>query len=218
MEGIYWYQMAAKTITLPIGSLLYFDATPQYSVSSTYSAGDKVYYNYTLWKRKTGVANTAGQTPGAGSAYWDSETVPLWQKISEHNRAPLSLNINRTEKSQRMSNGTLRKFFIADKKSFSVSWSMLPSFSNLTVDGGWGAIDIKNFYEGSIGQGTFKVKIVYGKNQTSPYADRIEGDTSFVTVSFTGSPNFEVVKRNVKDNATDPAQELWNVSISLDEV
>ena len=95
---------------------------------------------------------------------------------------------------------------------------MLPSFSNLTVDGGWGAIDIKNFYEGSIGQGTFKVKIVYGKNQTSPYADRIEGDTSFVTVSFTGSPNFEVVKRNVKDNATDPAQELWNVSISLDEV
>ena len=41
--------------------------------------------------------------------------VPSWQKLTEHNRQPASIQINRIEKTQRTSNGTMRKFFIADK-------------------------------------------------------------------------------------------------------
>ncbi len=54
--------------------------------------------------------------------------TPTWAKLSEHNRQPMSINQNRFQKVTRMSNGTLRKFFIADKKEFSASWNMLPSF------------------------------------------------------------------------------------------
>jgi|GEM_PF-1437631 hypothetical protein len=139
--------------------------------------------------------------------------TPTWAKLSEHNRQPMSINQNRFQKVTRMSNGTLRKFFIADKREFSTSWEMLPSFSNMTVDAGYGAIDLKSYFEGTKGQGVFKLKIVYGKNQTTPFADREE----IFTVSFT-SCSFEVIKRNVKDSSSDPAQEFWNVSIAMEQV
>lgn len=144
-----------------------------------------------------------------------STSTPSWQKVSEHNREPSSININRIEKTQRMSNGFLRKYWIADKKSLSVSWKMLPSRSTLTVDGGWGAVDIQEYYSlASKGRSSFKVKIVYGKEVVS--GSVVDRDDEFVAV-FT-SCNFTVVKRNVKGKISDPAQEFWDVSITLEEV
>jgi len=144
-----------------------------------------------------------------------STSTPTWQKVSEHNREPASVNINRIEKSQRMANGFLRKYWIADKKSLSLSWKMLPSRSNLTVDGGWGAVDIQDYYSlAAKGRSSFKVKIVYGKELVS--GSVVDRDDEFVAV-FT-SCNFTVVKRNVKGNIADPAQEFWDVSITLEEV
>jgi hypothetical protein len=160
------------------------------------------------------MANTV-YLPVGSLLYVDTSATdtPTWVKLSEHNRQPMSINQNRIQKVIRMSNGTLRKFFIADKREFSTSWSMLPSFSNMTLDAGYGAIDLKSYFEGTKGQGVFKLKIVYGKNQTTPFADREE----VVLVSFT-SCSFEVVKRNVKDSSSDPAQEFWNVSIAMEQV
>ena len=200
-------------IHLPVGSLLYIDITPDYSATATYYPEDKVYYNATLWKRKTGALTTAGQTPAAGSTFWETST-DRWTKLSEHNRQPLSLEHNRIEKSQRMSNGTLRKFFIADKKSFSTSWEMLPSFKDLTVDGGLGAVDIQRFYS-SVGKETFDIKIYYGKEKLAS-GSIVDREESY-NVNFT-SCSFSVVKRNVKGATTDPAQEFWSVSISMEEV
>ena len=153
--------------------------------------------------------------PVGSLLYVDTSTTdtPTWVKLSEHNRQPLSIGQNRIQKVTRMSNGTLRKFFIADKREFSTSWNMLPSFSNMTVDAGYGAVDLKSYFESAKGQGIFKLKIVYGKNQTTPFADREE----IFTVSFT-SCSFEVIKRNVKNLSADPAQEFWNVSIAMEQV
>lgn len=141
-----------------------------------------------------------------------------YQALSEHNRAPITVTLERFENAVRMANGSMRKFFVAEKRNISVSWNMLPSFSNLTIDGKYGAIDIKDFYSSAVGQGSFKVKINYGKNKLSPYGNRNEGGTdAFLTMMFT-SCSFELVKRNVKNSSTDPAQEFWNVSLSLTEV
>ena len=134
-------------------------------------------------------------------------------KLSEHNRQPVSISTNRIEKTQRMSNGTMRKFFVADKQSVNVSWNMLPSFSTFTVDGGYGALDLKAFYDGSAskasgalsGRSKFDVSITYG------------GSTKTMEMIFT-SCSFEIVKRNVKQSTTDAAQEFWNVSLSMEEV
>jgi hypothetical protein len=105
--------------------------------------------------------------------------------LSEHNRNPVGIAYNRIEKSQRMSNGTLRRFFIADKKTISVSWNMLPSYANYTADGGYGALDLKAFYE-SVAQSTFNVKLKTGI--TTGFVD-----TTMVFSSF----SCELVKRNV---------------------
>ena len=74
-------------------------------------------------------------------------TTKTWNKVTEHNRSALELSTERIEKVVRTSNGTLRKNHIADKRKFQLSWDMLPSYRTLTVDGGWGAEDLKNFYE-----------------------------------------------------------------------
>ena len=200
-------------IYLPVGSLLYIDITPKYSATATYDPGDKVYYNGLLWKRKTGALTTVDQTPASVSTFWESNSEIDWAKLSEHNRQPLSLEHNRIEKSQRMSNGTLRKFFIADKKNFSTSWEMLPSRSDLTVDGGYGAVDLQEFYS-TIGTNTFKIKIVYGQKLSGQNTVARE---EYYTVNFT-SCSFSVLKRNVKGKITDPSQEFWSVSISMEEV
>jgi len=135
-------------------------------------------------------------------------------KLSDHNRQPVSIQTNRIEKQQRMANGTLRKFFIADKKSINVTWNMLPSLSTFTADGGYGAIDLRSFYEGTAakasgalsGRSNFDVTLVYGGTATQT-----------LNMVFT-SCSFELVKRNVKQVSGDTAQEFWNVSLSLEEV
>jgi hypothetical protein len=108
--------------------------------------------------------------------------------LSEHNRSPMAVGYNRIEKTQRMSNGTLRKFFIADKKSLNVSWDQLPSYSNYTIDGGYGALDLKTFYEGALGKGSFPVTISYSTQTGSTTETRNMIFTAF---------SCELTKRNV---------------------
>ena len=52
---------------------------------------------------------------------------PSFIILSDHNRSAIDITNERIEQRQRMANGTMRSFFIADKLSISTSWSMLPS-------------------------------------------------------------------------------------------
>jgi hypothetical protein len=47
--------------------------------------------------------------------------------ISDHNRSEINISNERIEQRQRMANGTMRSFFIADKLTITTSWTMLPS-------------------------------------------------------------------------------------------
>lgn len=148
----------------------------------------------------------AALTLPVGSALFIQDANSVWQKLTEHNRSPISLDVERFEQVSRMANGSLRKLFIADKKSISTSWSMVPSYSTMTVDGGWGAEDLKTFYLSAKGQGTFNVRIAYNSVRTEDFA-----------ASFT-SCSFNLIKRNVKENAANTPQAFWNVTIALEEV
>jgi len=141
-----------------------------------------------------------------GSALFIQDANGTWQKLTEHNRSPISVDTQRFEQTSRMANGSLRKLFIADKKQVATSWSMVPSYSTMTVDGGWGAEDLKTFYLSAKGQGTFSVRIAYNSSRTEDFV-----------ASFT-SCSFNIIKRNVKANVADTAQLFWDVSISLEEV
>jgi len=148
------------------------------------------------------------------------ETNPVnpkvWNKITEHNRSDISISIERIEKVVRTSNGTLRKNHIADKRRFSMSWTMLPSYRTLTVDGGWGAEDLRSFYLSDDGKKEFNIRINLAKDGTDTsasgtlYAPTMAKTTSELYTVVFGGCNFSVVKRGLQPH--------WNVSIELEEV
>ena len=132
-------------------------------------------------------------------------TTKVWNKVTEHNRSELGLTIERIEKVTRTSDGTLRKNHIADKKRFSATWTMLPSYRTLTVDGAWGAEDLRTFYLSNGGKESFKIRINLAKTGT----DQTSSGYEEYTVVF-GGCNFSVVKRGLQPH--------WTVSSELEEV
>jgi hypothetical protein len=132
-------------------------------------------------------------------------TTKTWNKVTEHNRSPLEISIERIEAITRTSNGTLRKNHIADKRSFSVSWEMLPSYRDLTVDGGWGAEDLRQFYLSDDGKKTFNIRI----NLAKTGSDQSSSGYESYTVSFSNC-SFSVLKRGLQPH--------WSVSLTMDEV
>lgn len=128
-----------------------------------------------------------------------------YNKVSEHNRSQFDISTERIEKQQRMANGTLRKYFVADKKTFTLSWDMLPSYRTFTVDGGWGAEDLRTFYSSAQGQSSFNIRVNLAKDGTNQESVNYEQ----YTVVFSNC-NFTVLKRG--------SQPFWNVSITLVEV
>ena len=126
-------------------------------------------------------------------------------KITDHNRAPLQISVQRIENSKRTANGTMRKNIIAEKHNFSLSWSDVPNTSTYTVDGGYGASQIYDFYMDQ--KQPFYVKF------TQKFDSDATSDQIYV-VQFT-SCSFDIVKRN--PSGTNPYIRM-NLNISLEEV
>lgn len=117
-------------------------------------------------------------------------------KITDHNRDGLSVSTERIENVKRMANGTLRKYVIADKRTFSVSWAELPHDDEFTVDGFWGGRQIEAFYAANAGPFTLKLT----------YADGTTESITVVISSFRKSIN----KRG--------AYEFWDADVEMQEV
>jgi hypothetical protein len=135
-----------------------------------------------------------------------------WNTVTDHNRGQFTLNHNRIEQSKRMANGTLRKFFVADKKSFSTAWSNIPSrrlngSEALTSDAFGAGLDIKNWHEANTGD--FWMLLVYDVDSSVATTD-IKKNVEKVNVFF-GDFSYNVTDRG---QTTD----LWNINLSLVEV
>lgn len=120
---------------------------------------------------------------------WHGKTV------TDHNRSELAISEEIIEKRQRVWDGTLRKYHINVKKSFSCSWEMLPATGEV-VGGGLNGRGIETFYENH--KGAFQLKLYSG-----------EGDLEIYNVMFA-----EFTKAIVKRGKHD----FWNLSVQLDEV
>lgn len=134
-----------------------------------------------------------------------SGTTLSWNKVTEHNRSQFDMVPERIESVRRMANGTLRKYYVADKYNFSLSWDMLPSYRTLTVDGAWGAEDLRSFYSSTEGQGIFNIRVNVAKDGTNQEDSGYEEYAVNIT-----NASFVVVKRGIQPH--------WNVSISMEEV
>jgi hypothetical protein len=136
-----------------------------------------------------------------------ASTSLSFRNISDHNRSEFSATPMRIEKQQRMSNGSLRKFYVADKMTFNVSWSMLPSYRAETADGYWGAEDLRQFYASDEGKASFRILLNFAKGGTKQDTELLGAEP--YTVVFKDF-SAVVVKRGI--NA------FWNVSMTLEEV
>lgn len=117
-------------------------------------------------------------------------------KITDHNRSELGISVERIEERHRMANGTMRRYVIADKRSFSVSWKELPQSKAFTVDGFWGKNEMEDWWDTK--PGSFLLRVNYG-------------DGTF--------ENFNVMMTKFEaDIAKRGAYDFWNVSVELEEV
>jgi hypothetical protein len=75
-----------------------------------------------------------GTADGSGKVYPDgfevganTASATTFLILSDHNRSAIDVTPQRIETRQRMINGRMRSFHVADKVNISVSWEMLPS-------------------------------------------------------------------------------------------
>jgi hypothetical protein len=188
------------------GSILYIEALDPLAIDPADNSFE--YKGATLTAPGNAYSSAAAS---ANKLIPGDKLLKKFRRVTEHNREPLSFNITRIENTQRMANGTMRKYFIADKLRIDVSWEMIPSFRNETVDGGWGAEDLKTFYESSAGRGKFNIKLnptVFSTDLVDVSGGSLSDDYTY-EVMFT-SCDFTLLKRGI--------QPFWSVSISMEQV
>jgi len=158
--------------------------------------------------------------------------------LSDHNRQEISFKPIRIEKRERMVNGRMRSYHIADKVQISTAWQTLPSrgfaaypefdedgvpglrtkstvssgMSQMyTADGGAGGIELLDWYENH--KGSFWLFLSYDRY------DNFVGDAKYnqlhkysdIIEVFITDFSYSVEKRG-------HGHDFWNVSISLEEV
>ena len=169
----------------------------------------------------------------------DTSTFNQFLILSDDGRAPLSFSPTRIEKRERMINGRMRSYHIADKINISMSWDNLPSrafalnpdFSssgvsdysntaglpnmaqaNYTTDGGAGGVELLDWYKNH--KGSFWVFLAYDK-----YSNFGKNDNAYLHKQqynelievFFSNFDYSIVKRGA-------TIDLWKVSLTLEEV
>jgi hypothetical protein len=175
-----------------------------------------------------------GYESGADTgAETDTSLFNQFMILSDHNRSEMQFNPQRIEQRQRTVNGRMRSYYIADKLSMSVSWSMIPSRSYYTVadfnssgvspnknqtgeftsDGGAGGVQLLDWYENH--KGSFWMFLSYDKYTNFGTDEAAYGHlpqyNQIMEVYITNF-NYSVVKRGANNH------DLWNISVTLEEV
>lgn len=211
--------------------------------TSDYMIGRKKYQRpqAMLWSNNSGtlvdglyVPNglEIGQDPGSET---DESLFDQFLILSDDNRSPIDFTPIRIEKRERMINGRMRSYHIADKLQLGVSWEMLPSRSYYTVpefnattgispysgdnnteyttDGGAGGVELLDWYENH--QGPFWVYLSYDKysnfgKDSNAYAHLSQ--YSQLMQMYFADFNYSVVRRGGTNF------DFWNISVTLEEV
>jgi hypothetical protein len=188
-----------------------------------------------LWSENSGTLQNGLYVPngyeiGSDPVGIDDENLmDQFLLITDDNRTPLQFKEERIEKRERMINGRMRSYHIADKLTLSTSWSLIPSrshadvpsfdtvtglsqYKSYTTDGGAGGADMLEWYDSH--KGSFWVFLAYDrkgifKGTPEPY-DHLQQYNQLIEM-FVSDFSYSVEKRGTKFD-------YWNVSISLEEV
>ena len=204
--------------------------------SGNATSGQYAYFDAALFQEGSAVNDYVDGTLSAryfyaptGYEVYDSVAGDNFLIISDHNRGALDFKPTRIEKRERMINGRMRSYHVADKLTISTSWDNLPSRSfatdpaynpatgttlastQYTVDGGAGGADLLKWYEDH--QGPFWVYLSYDKPQNFA-TDRYNhlDQYSEVIEMYISDFSWTVEKRGGRN------YDFWNVNVTLEEV
>lgn len=150
--------------------------------------------------------------------------------ISDHNRQQINFSNERIESRQRMVNGGMRSYWIADKLKVSTSWQRLPSrpfndhisfdsegnintpnYISYTVDGAAGGMDMLSWYQSH--PGSFYLYLSYDKYRENNIENfnKLNTYSQILRVYFS-SFEYDVEKRS------GGGFDFWNITVSMEEV
>jgi hypothetical protein len=149
--------------------------------------------------------------------------------LTDDNRGPIDVSLERIEKAARTVNGRMRSFHIADKLSLGMSWTNVPSraypsapqfdasgasaVKPHTSDGGAGGAEILDWYERYTG--SFWIYLAYDKytnfDPMGGQYDNLPRYNEVVEVMFSDF-SYSVVKRGGS------TYDFWNIDLTLEEV
>jgi hypothetical protein len=203
----------------------------------TYMQGRKKYRRPSgmLWSENSGTLQDGLYVPngyevGADPEFIDDPSLAdQFLLITDDNRQTLQFKNERIEKRERMINGRMRSYHIADKLTLSTSWTLIPSRSHddvptfdtvnglspnksYTTDGGAGGADMLEWYDEH--KGSFWVFLAYDrkgifKGTAEPY-NHLQQYNQLIEM-FISDFSYSVEKRGNKFD-------YWNVSVTLEEV
>lgn len=120
--------------------------------------------------------------------------------LSEHNRQAFEVPLDDLKTDARTANGFMRRYYVASKRKFTLSWNMLPALDGQTVDGKAGRNTIRGIHDTNIG---ITLTLIYGEVDSS-------NNPSAITVTvFIDSYSETLVKRYER--------QFWNISMTLVE-
>jgi hypothetical protein len=201
--------------------------------SSAYMAGRKKYQRpqAILFSNNSGSLVSGKYVPNNNEFGDSTNSSQDFIIISDHNRSSLDFGVQRIENRQRMVNGRMRSYWVADKRTLSISWDSIPSRAfgsdpnfnsstglpdstgdQYTIDGGAGGAELLDWYETH--NGTFYVFLSYDKYTEFGKDDAAYGhlaEYSEVLEMYITDFTYSVQKRGGTNH------DLWNISISLEE-
>lgn len=136
---------------------------------------------------------------------WSVDGGVTWTKISDHGRGALSISVESLENKQRMADGTMRRYVVTKKRSFSCSWDNLPNIPTSFLANGQTGEWMEAFY--NTNNKAFLMRLRDGQDRDRTFVGA-EGEV--YTVMLTEFSK-EIVKRG-------PAFDLWNLDVTLEEV
>jgi hypothetical protein len=180
-----------------------------YNFTAEQTITDIATYTFKIASANTGTTSTAIAT---NKSKWDLGSSYLY--VSDNNRSELAVSFERIEYKQRMINGTMRSYHVADKKNFSTSWDKMPSRKTQVTEYDAtarnkfaGGQEMLKWYEDHTGD--FWMLLVYDVDSTVATGD-IKKNIEKVNVFF---ENFSY---NVVERGFD--LDLWDIDLSLVEV
>jgi hypothetical protein len=216
--------------------------------AAAYMAGRKKYGRpqAMLWSENSGTLSNGlylpngyevGAVPGIQV---DEASLNQFLILSDDNRGEITIEQDRIEKRERMINGRMRSYHVADKLKISTSWQMLPSRSyalspefntangssayngmsgkpssadmQYTTDGGAGGVEMLDWYENH--NGSFWLYLAYDKYDNFGKDDNAYGHLAQynqVIEVFFSSFQYTIVKRGNSN------YDFWNINVTLEE-